>query len=239
MDQDSRISRARRFLGWKQWAWATGIAVAVSISLPILSLDRNAYWAIERVIFHTPWLILFGYMFLLAIAFVESGPEAPNLPLSRYIYAVGVVSALCIALTWGFSPFIPAPPRIVEDGRPRPRPAAMDAELYDRIKTMNVALNASFDALLATLIYVRLRNSRLAARALAQAELARSEASRSLLASQLDDAQAEVDPTLVIEGLEAIERAYDADPAAAEARLDELIAFLRGAIPKIRAEGAP
>ena len=239
MDATSRIGRARRLLGWRQWAWATGLAVAASVSLPIMSLDLNSYWAVDRLIFHTPWLILFSYIFLVAIAWVESGSGAPAFPLSRYVYATVAASALCMALAWGFGPFIPRPPRNIEDGRLRPHSAAMDSALYDRVSAGYIALQAGFDAMLAMLIYVRLRHSRLAARALAEAEEGRSEANRSLLASSLDAAHAEIDPALVIERLEAIERTYDDDPLAAEARLDELIAFLRGAIPNLRSIPMP
>jgi LytS/YehU family sensor histidine kinase len=90
---------------------------------------------------------------------------------------------------------------------------------------------------LATFIYVGLRNSRRAARALAGAEIARSEANRALIAAQLEAAHAEVDPAVVFRALEDVERAYEEDPARADALLDELIAFLRDAIPRLRSVG--
>jgi LytS/YehU family sensor histidine kinase len=88
----------------------------------------------------------------------------------------------------------------------------------------------------ATFIYVGLRNSRRAARALADAEVERSEAQRSLLAAQLLAAQSQVDPEFVMRTLEGIERIYEKEPAAADAQLDELIAFLRDAIPRLRSD---
>lgn len=236
MNAISRIGRARRLLGWKQWAWASGLAIAASISLPIINMDLNRYWIVDRLIFHTPWLILFSYIFVVTIALVESGGGGPSFPLGRYIFAIAMAGALCIALAWVFGPIIPLPPYYVVDGRMRPYSPEMDTPLWDRFSATYVALQAAFDAMLAALIYARLRNSRLAARALADAELGRSEASRSLLAANLDAAHAEVDPGLVIERLEAIDRTYDEDPVAAEARLDELIAFLRGAIPRLRSD---
>jgi LytS/YehU family sensor histidine kinase len=89
---------------------------------------------------------------------------------------------------------------------------------------------------IATFIYVRLRSSRLAARALANAEIERSEAQRKLLAAQLVAAHAQVDPAFVLEKLEEVERAYEVDPARADRLLDEFIAFLRDAIPRLRAD---
>ena len=91
---------------------------------------------------------------------------------------------------------------------------------------------------IATFIYVRLRKSRLAARALADAEVERSKAQAELLAAQLVAAHAQVDPAFVLQALEKVERAYEEDPGRADALLDEFIAFLRDAIPRLRAEEA-
>jgi hypothetical protein len=87
---------------------------------------------------------------------------------------------------------------------------------------------------LATFIYVRLRNARLGARALADAQIRRSEANRGAFAAQLESTHARVDPDDVLVTLESIQRAYETNAAAADARMDELIAFLRGAIPRPR-----
>jgi LytS/YehU family sensor histidine kinase len=91
---------------------------------------------------------------------------------------------------------------------------------------------------LATFIYVRLRNSRRAAKALTDAEIARFEAQRNLLAAQLVAAHAQVDPDFVLQALAKVEHAYEEDSVLADALLDEFIAFLREAIPKLRADEA-
>ncbi|MEP7068268.1 MAG: hypothetical protein ABI789_03460 [Usitatibacter sp.] len=234
-----RIARLRRHLGWKRWAWATGLSVAFAVWAPIQALDINAYWVVPRIILHAPWFILFSYVYICAIAWVESGDGAPIFPLWRYAYAVGAAGAVCIALGWACGPFIAQAPQRIIDGRPRPLPTFTEPVLIARLNGARVALFNSFHAMLAALIYARLRNLRLATRALAEAELGRSEASRKLLASDLDAAHAELEPALVIERLEEIERAYGDDPQGAEERLDELIAFLRGAIPYLRSIPMP
>jgi len=92
---------------------------------------------------------------------------------------------------------------------------------------------------IATFIYVRLRKSRRAARVLADAEIERAEAQRSLIAAQLMAAHAQVDPAFVLQALADIERTYESNPARADVLLDEFIVFLRDAIPRLRAdEGA-
>jgi LytS/YehU family sensor histidine kinase len=92
------------------------------------------------------------------------------------------------------------------------------------------------DGALGILIYVWLRNARRASEALARAEIERSDAERKLVTSQVEAVEAEVDPGFVFSTLETIENTYDRDRAAADAMLDELIAFLRAAIPKVRGE---
>jgi LytS/YehU family sensor histidine kinase len=136
--------------------------------------------------------------------------------------------------------FVPMPPRTVSQGVVLNPGPSVHADVRVRAVAMSVVgMDAAFHGALAILIYARLRKARLAALDLARAELARSEANRKLLASRLDAARAQVDPSLVIERLELIESAYETDPTAADAELDELIAFLRGAIPRLRAEPLP
>ncbi|HZZ94767.1 MAG TPA: hypothetical protein VFE23_19560 [Usitatibacter sp.] len=224
----------RSRLGWQGWAWTTGLSVAFAAWLPIQGLDANSYWALPRFFSHAPWLILFGYIYLLAIAWAESARGPPSVAVLRYVGAIAAAGATCIAIAWTCAPFIASPPENIVDGRLRPLPAMADKVLARRFSAAGLAWSGCFYALLATLVHARLRALRLAAAALAEAELGRSEASRKLLASNLDAAQAQVDPAMVIETLEAIEREYDTDRAAAEARLDELAAFLRGAIPHLR-----
>jgi hypothetical protein len=51
-------------------------------------------------------------------------------------------------------------------------------------------------------------------------------------------AHAQVDPAFVLQKIVDVERAYDIDPAPADILLDEFIAFLREAIPRLREEPA-
>jgi hypothetical protein len=60
MNTGHRIAQAWRVLTWKHWAWATGLAIVVSLSMPLQNLDVNSYWAVQRVMYHTPWFILFS-----------------------------------------------------------------------------------------------------------------------------------------------------------------------------------
>ena len=66
------------------------------------------------------------------------------------------------------------------------------------------------------------------------AELERANAQRGLLESRLQILQAQIDPALLFDGLADVNRLYRQDTAAAVARLDELITYLRAALPKTR-----
>jgi hypothetical protein len=237
MSVADRIQRARTVLTGKHWAWATVIAILVSLSLPIQNFDVNLYWATRRVVFHTPWFILFGYFFLVAIAFVESGDRRAAQSMSRYVLAALMAGLICIGTAWTLAPFMQMPQQRITEGKLSALPRQINRDANDRFNAAStLGLDAAFHGCLATLIYARLRNSRRAALSLSEAELGRSEASRRLLASKLDAAHAEVDPARVIDRLESIGRTYEKDPDAADAQLDELIAFLRDAIPRLRAD---
>lgn len=67
------------------------------------------------------------------------------------------------------------------------------------------------------------------------AELERARTQRALLDSRLQVLQTQVDPVLLFDGLADVNRLYRLDISAAANRLDELIAYLRSALPKTRA----
>jgi Histidine kinase len=75
-----------------------------------------------------------------------------------------------------------------------------------------------------------LKRSR-AAGALATAQLGLLETRRRVLAEELRTAQAALDPALLFETLEEIDRRFDHEPQAARDMLDALIRYLRAAIP--------
>ncbi|MEO6565597.1 MAG: histidine kinase [Casimicrobiaceae bacterium] len=71
-------------------------------------------------------------------------------------------------------------------------------------------------------------------RAAQAAELARADAQRDIVASRLQVLQARVEPELLFDALGDVKLAYLRDPAAAGALLDDLIAYLRAALPQMR-----
>lgn len=234
------LARAWRILSWRHWAWAAAIAVLVSVAKPLQSFDTNRYWAHWQVIYDTPWLLLIAGLFLIAIALAEASvPDLPGPSAWRYVAAITVASAACVAIAGALHDHFPMAPQQVTAGQTLPKRTHATPEArveWQRAFAMKEVTSMVLYGWLATFIYVNLRKSRRATRALNDAEMGRSEAQRSLLAAQLVAAHAQVDPAFVLSTLEAIECRYDSDPAGADAQLDELIVFLRDAIPRLRSD---
>jgi hypothetical protein len=142
----------------------------------------------------------------------------------------------CIALTWFLSDLYQLPPKKVVGAGLGIAEKGYNPQLRRTAAVFALGFDGILHYWLATFIYVRLRNSRLAAQALARAEIERTEANRHLLVSQLAAAHSVIDPEAVFRKLEDIERIYDDDSPRAEALLDELTAFLRAAIPQLRSD---
>lgn len=235
--------RASGLLTWRHWAWATAIAVLVVVSTPLQNFFTNRYWAFWRVVYDMPWYLLISYTFLLALAGAEAWPpRATRTPTWRYVAAILAATLLCYAIAGAFPQLRRSAPQEVVAGQTLAKIDFADSETMrktPRLWAMSLMTSALIQGWLAAFVYVRLRNFRRAASALADAEVERSEAQRSLLAAQLVAAHAQVDPAFVLQALDKVEREYELDPARADALLDEFIAFLRAAIPRIRAEESP
>ena len=84
----------------------------------------------------------------------------------------------------------------------------------------------------------RARTHEAAVARLAEAQAAQREARARIVQSRLQAVQARIDPRLLFELLDAVRRSYEVDAARAESLLDELIRFLRSALPRLRTESS-
>ena len=89
-------------------------------------------------------------------------------------------------------------------------------------------------AALGTFVYVNERTARLAADRMRAAQLARAQARRRTLESKLQELQARVEPQFLFNTLAQVGELYERDPAIAGQMLDDLIAYLRAALPHLR-----
>ncbi|MBI4205444.1 MAG: histidine kinase [Betaproteobacteria bacterium] len=94
-----------------------------------------------------------------------------------------------------------------------------------------------FTLIIVLLYFAHLRRSReheQAAARLAAAQMAQRDARRRIVQARLQEVQARIDPQLLFEMLDTMRRLYERDAAQGERFLDELIAFLRAALPRLR-----
>lgn len=94
-----------------------------------------------------------------------------------------------------------------------------------------------FTVIIALLYFAYLRRSRKhekAAARLAAAQMAQRDARRRIVEARLQEVQARIDPQLLFDMLDTARLLYERDAAQGERFLDELIAFLRAALPRLR-----
>jgi LytS/YehU family sensor histidine kinase len=87
---------------------------------------------------------------------------------------------------------------------------------------------------LACFAYVNQRTARLAAERLRSAELARAKSRRRTLESRLQAMQARVEPEFLFNTLAQVRTLYEKDGETAGRMLEDLIAYLRAALPHLR-----
>lgn len=231
----NEIRHAWAYLTWKHWcgAIAAGMLMAILIALEVLHL--SFFWTPWKIVYHAPFYVAFACVFVFSIGMAEASSTDARPSLWKYVASALAASLTSLALTWSFSDYVVQAPRRVVPGD-----ANTATRYMPRHKTTSAIFAVGFDGILhcwlATFIYVGLRNSRLAARALAQAQIQRSESKRLLVASQLEAAKAQIDPAFLSQTLRNIERTYEKDPSRGEILLDELIEYLRAAIPRLRSD---
>jgi hypothetical protein len=83
-------------------------------------------------------------------------------------------------------------------------------------------------------VYVNQRNAIRAAAKMNAAQVQRAEAQRRTLESRLQALQARVEPQFLFNTLAQVRELYDKDPAKGGQMLDDLIVYLRAALPQLR-----
>lgn len=170
------------------------------------------------------WWLLYGAslwgLLLLAGYGCERLARRFHPPLRAAIWLVGACSAAALAnfATAGRTAIL------VEQGLVY---SAQTAHLYA----------FTFSLIMALLYFAHLRRSRgheQAVARLAAAQAAQRHARRRTVQGRLEELQARIDPQLLFEMLETVQRLYLRDAAQAERVLDELIVFLRAALPRLR-----
>jgi len=97
-----------------------------------------------------------------------------------------------------------------------------------------VFLEASLRNALVVAVYVNRRTTLRAQRRMREAELARAAAQRRTYESRLQALQARVEPQFLFNTLAQVGRLFATDPKRGSAMLDDLIGYLRAALPHLR-----
>jgi sensor histidine kinase YesM len=141
--------------------------------------------------------------------------RVPRVPLPLALLAAGAAATFLVALLY-----------VVLDGATQ-RSTELRWILYVQIE--NVLLAGA-----AVLAWMDRRRAQAAVARMHAAHLARVDATRRTLEAQLQAMQARIEPQFLFDTLARVKELYDRDAEAAERVLDELIAYLRAAMPRMR-----
>jgi hypothetical protein len=155
---------------------------------------------------------------------------ADNLPLA----GVKRIAALAAAVVIGAN--VQQPLRCVYEPQEESGCAHFPSSLWQSWLELNhyTLSTIAFSTPIA-LVYLYRRRDMRVARALHAAELARVNLQRKTLAADLQTMQARVEPVFLLDTLRDIGALFDRDAANGEHMLDELIGYLRAALPDMRA----
>lgn len=229
------VRAAWRGLTWTQFRWTLAAGAAGGLFF-LLSHGR---FEVRRLLEHrvSPASatleiavvlgasIAVAFLILLAVSVAEYGDRGHARAWVRYVVATLAAIAASTALVHYLSPYIPVGGLI----------AWYWLESQSSIDSF-VFTNWLLLGGLAVFVYVRLRRARRTQAAFEQAELQRVNASRQVLRSQLAAMQARVEPKFLFNTLGHVEALYERDAASADRMLDDLIAYLRAALPQLRGE---
>jgi len=171
------------------------------------------------------WWTLYGVSLWCLLLVTGYGCERVARPFGRYIRAGIWLLAACSAAALA---------NLVTAGRAA---ILIEQGLVHNAQTMHLH-GFTVSLIMALLYFAHLRRSReheQATARLAAAQTAQRHAQRRLVEGRLQEVQARIDPQLLSEMLDTMRRLYERDAARAERFLDELIQFLRAALPRLRA----
>jgi len=186
---------------------------------PFADIPAEFWWSVVLVEVSLAAFLVIGV--LLADASVERGAR----PAAAYTVAVVIAMALGSWLQYHLRQWTGM--RVWADMPPQPHEIALAQPLY-------VFLEACLRNALVVAVYVNHRTTVRARERMHAAELARALAARRTYESRLQALQARVEPQFLFNTLGEVGRLFATAPADGTAMLDDLIAYLRAALPHLR-----
>ena len=217
-------------MSWRRVGWVTFFAAA-------FSLYQVSWWIFApggggqdasfgnhvEVFFHMFRRNLCGFFIWILMLTVLG-----NLPLTRLQLTLAVLAALLLEalISW------PRTCILFAETAPQCEAFPSWESLY-RFLPNGILGTFWIDGLIA-LIFFTYRHDRQVTQALHAAELARVDKQRRTLEADLRTMQAQVEPAFLLGTLEDVGTLYETDANTGERVLDELIVFLRAALPQLR-----
>lgn len=222
--------------------WMTRLAYGFVLGVAIATLDFAHYFPLTAAPNNVGFLAFVsmllewcgeGILLALTVGLAERWMSPRELRAWQLVLAV-VVGAVAAVLTWQAFTLI-----VLREG--------LGIRLFrDHLGTPVIWIGGVFyhswlmlffGGLAAAVYASRRRRARMLA-ALLAAKLGRATSQQRLAEARLASLQARIDPDYIFHTLTNLGRLYEADPAAADRLLNELIAFLRDALADMRATAA-
>ena len=233
--------RAWRSLTWRHWLAAATVGLLCSLGQSLLYATR--VWGQTRpetqldlflryATRWTPQMMITACLLLFGLAVLEQHERGAAPQPRRYALLVLAISALSL---FTIDPAMFVISEAINSAFAFSSPWGNLTSLWPVLAPWLASLiclpTQMIMLSLWTLVYLYLRSAGRTAQALAAAQVRRAEAERRVLAEQLAGAQAMVEPEFLFDTLTLIEELFERDPRDAQQVLDELIAFLRAALP--------
>ena len=215
------FDQAWRGLSRTEVLWTFAVALVFMVAQAYsLNTARGRSWPFPVRAYE--WFdIPFSLIFILAFRFAEQ-PREPSIRLwQRYAFAIPLAVVLH---HFAFRFLIPATHEKHEI-------AGMAAFMFGNLKVLLICC-------IGAVVYSSLARSRRAQVAFEAAAVERAGSRRRVSAARLASQQARLEPTFLFSSLELIQALHERDRDAAEAALQYLIDYLRGALPKLGEEGS-
>ena len=199
-----------------RWHFLAALAVGAAVSLwdSLIGIDKLFEHPEFRLAHLSDFLHheFIALVLLLAVAIADRAVDVGRARRSAYVLAIIVAIGLGTPLAYAVDP---------------PWGRWLPSTLY------NMMCWLMFGGL-ATFVYVDRKRARATRARLATAELERTRKAKHMLESRLAAMQARVEPRFLFNTLAQVQHLYQANPALGERMLDELIAYLRAAMPRMR-----
>jgi hypothetical protein len=224
------LPAAWRRIGWREIAWTALLGLAAVAFYTLVDMPSEVIHeppGPKMVLYFQRTIYSYGiiaFSLLLALVLADDAVDrgAPRVRTYAVAIVAGCVAGIVIVHALGpfvFStPFWQRPNALWRFGR---------SVLQSGARCLPIALGAGF-------LYAEMRRVRRTQALLREAEVARAQRARTAFEARLSAMQARVEPQFLFDTLGRVRDLYDADPIRADAMLDDLIAYLRAAMPRMR-----